>query len=258
VEVISRPTVFIDVGASDDRQAVWSGTGSVLVALEGVRKSWGDHVVLDGVDLEIPAGAVIGVAGGNGAGKTTLLRIATGIILPDEGTTRFRRVDIEQDRASYRKEIGFLSAGDRGLYARLTVRQNLDFWGGLAGLPRRQRRRRIGDVLSEFEIVEFADRRVDRLSMGQRQRVRLAMTFLHEPTIVFLDEPKTSLDEAGVSLLNAAVARLVDQGGAVLWISPEIEESIVAQSWVLRKGELEAFISGASGLASAEVPSGIS
>lgn len=257
MEVIGRPAVFIDVATSDDRHAEWSGTGSVLVALEGVRKSWGDHGVLDGVDLEIPAGAVVGVAGGNGAGKTTLLRIATGIILPDEGTTRFRGVDIEQDRPSYRQAIGFLSAGDRGLYARLTVRQNLDFWGGLAGLLRRKRRRRIGDVLSEFEIVEFADRRVDRLSMGQRQRVRLAMTFLHEPTIVFLDEPKTSLDEAGISLLNAAVARLVDQGGAVLWVSPEAEESFVGRSWVLHAGKLEAFVSGPGGSGHTEVPSGI-
>jgi ABC-2 type transport system ATP-binding protein len=246
------------VGARDDHQAEWSGAGSVLVALEAVRKRWGDQVVLDGVDLEIPAGAVIGVAGGNGAGKTTLLRIATGIILPDEGTTLFRRVDIEQDRTSYQKEIGFLSAGDRGLYARLTVRQNLDFWGGLAALPRRKRRRRIGDVLSEFEIVELADRRVDRLSMGQRQRVRLAMTFLPEPAIVFLDEPKTRLDEAGVSALNAAVARLVDRGGAVLWVSPEIEESLVTRSWVLREGKLETFASGAPGSATTKVPSGVS
>ena len=246
------------MATSDDRHAEWSGTGSVLVALKSVRKRWGDHVVLDGVDLDIPVGAVLGVAGGNGAGKTTLLRIATGIILPDEGTIRFRGVDIEQDRASYRQAIGFLSAGDRGLYARLTVRQNLDFWGGLAGLPRRKRRRRIGDVLSEFEIVEFADRRVDRLSMGQRQRVRLAMTFLQEPTIVFLDEPKTSLDEAGVSLLNAAVARLIGRGGAVLWVSPEVEESFVDQSWVLHAGELGAFVSGAIGSGHSEVPSGIS
>lgn len=224
--------------AGDDRPAGLNGTNQVLITLEGVGKSWGDHLVLDDVDLKIPGGTVTGIAGGNGAGKTTLLRIATGIILPDHGTVRFRGVDIEQDRASYQQAIGFLSAGDRGLYARLTVRQNLDFWGGLAGMARRQRRRRIGDVLAKFEIVEFADRRVDRLSMGQRQRVRLAMTFLHEPRIVFLDEPKTSLDEAGVSLLSAAVDRLIRQGGAVLWVSPEVEEPFAHHSWVLHAGKL--------------------
>jgi ABC-2 type transport system ATP-binding protein len=232
--------------------AEWNGTGSVLVALEGVRKTWGDQVVLDGVDLEIRAGAIVGVAGENGTGKTTLLRIAAGMILPDEGTTRFQGLDIEHDRAAYQQAIGLLSAGDRGLYARLTVRQNLDFWGGLAGLPRRQRHGRIGDVLSEFEIVEFSNRRVDRLSMGQRQRVRLAMTFLHEPTIVFLDEPRTSLDEAGVSLLNAALARLVDEGGAAVLASPEA--CVPGQPWVLRAGELHASISGRVGADHPEGP----
>ena len=219
-------------------------TGPILVALEGVTKRWGDFVVLDGVDLEIPAGAAVGLAGGNGAGKTTLLRIATGMITPDEGTTSFRGVDVEQDLAAYQQTIGFLSAGDRGLYARLTVRQNLDFWGGLAGLSRSQCRWRIGEMLTEFEIVELADRRVDRLSMGQRQRVRLAMTFLHEPNIAVLDEPTTSLDEAGVSLLNAALARLVDRGGSVLLASPEPSLPFAGQTWMLQGGTLQAAAHG--------------
>ena len=233
-----------------------NGTGSVLVALKGVRKSWGDQKVLDGIDLEIPAGAVVSVAGANGSGKTTLLRIATGMIIPDQGSTSFRGVDIERDLAAYQREIGFLSAGDRGLYARLTVRQNLDLWGGLAGLPRRERRRRIDRMLSQFEIVELADRRVDRLSMGQRQRVRLALTFMHHPVIVILDEPRTSLDEAGVSLLNDALARLVGQGGAVLLASPEPSLPFSGQSWLLQSGELQATDAGVPEPARPEAPPG--
>jgi ABC-2 type transport system ATP-binding protein len=233
-----------------------NGTGSVLVALKGVRKRWGDQKVLDGIDLEIPAGAVVSVAGANGSGKTTLLRIATGMIIPDQGSTSFRGVDIERDLAAYQREIGFLSAGDRGLYARLTVRQNLDLWGGLAGLPRRERRRRIDRMLSQFEIVELADRRVDRLSMGQRQRVRLALTFMHHPVIVILDEPRTSLDEAGVSLLNDALARLVGQGGAVLLASPEPSLPFSGQSWLLQSGELQATDAGVPEPARPEAPPG--
>lgn len=215
-----------------------AGDGRVLIALDGVRKSWGDQLVLDCIDLEIPAGAVIGVAGGNGAGKTTLLRIATGIILPDEGTIHSLGADIERDRASFQRAIGFLSAGDRGLYARLTVRQNLDFWAGLSGFRRRQRQRRIEAMIAEFEIGEFADRRVDRLSMGQRQRVRLAVTFLHEPRVVFLDEPRTSLDDAGIALFENAVARLVENGGAALLVSPAAGEQKTDRSWVLRDAAL--------------------
>ena len=217
-----------------------NGTGSALLTLEGVRKSWGEREVLGGVDLEIQAGTMVSVAGANGSGKTTLLRIATGMIIPDRGRTSFRGVDIERDLAAYQRHIGFLSAGDRGLYARLTVRQNLDLWGGLAGLSRRECRRCADGVLSKFEIVELADRRADRLSMGQRQRVRLAMTFLHDPVVVILDEPATSLDEAGVSLLDDALADVVGQGGAALLASPEPRLPFPGQSWLLRSARLQA------------------
>jgi ABC-type multidrug transport system ATPase subunit len=209
-----------------------------LFALEGVSKRWGDLVVLDDVDLQIPAGEIVGIAGGNGVGKTTLLRISTGVITPDEGSVSFRGVDIEEDLTAFQKEIGFLSAGDRGLYARLTVRQNLDFCAGLAGLSRSDRGECIARIVSEFDLEDLIERRVDRLSMGQRQRVRLAVTFLHEPKIVFLDEAKTSLDEAGVTLLNAALARLLAKGGAAFLASPEPSLPFPGVSWILREGTL--------------------
>jgi ABC-2 type transport system ATP-binding protein len=211
---------------------------SMLLCLEGVTKRWGSTVVLDSVDLALQPGTVTSVSGDNGAGKTTLLRIATGIIVPDQGAVRFRGTDIEQRQLGYHREIALLSAGDRGLYARLTVTQNLAFWSGLAGLSRRQRDPRIREVLSDFALDELAQRRVDRLSMGQRQRVRLAATFLHEPLLVFLDEPRTSLDEAGVSLLAQALARLTDRGGAALWVSHEPDESLAGESWRLHEGHL--------------------
>lgn len=211
---------------------------SALLHLDGIHKSWGDRVVAAGVDLEIHAGSIVGIAGGNGAGKTTLLRIAAGVILPEAGAVRYGGEDIELDRPAFQQALGLLSAGDRGLYARLTVRQNLEFWGGLAGMERGHRRRRISDVLAEFGILDLADRRVDRLSMGQRQRVRLAMTFLHEPKIVLLDEPRTSLDESGISVLGDALAALASNGGAAIWASPEASEPLVCESWVLLDGAL--------------------
>ncbi len=209
------------------------------VRLEGVTKQWGDNLVLDDVDLDISPGTVTGVVGDNGAGKTTLLRIACGMVIPERGSVRFRGADIERERASYQRAIGLLSAGDRGLYARLTVRQNLSFCSGLAGLSRRHRARRISEVLSEFDLDELAQRRVERLSMGQRQRVRLAATFLHEPLIVFLDEPRTSLDETGVSLLAGALDRLAGRGGAALWVSLEPDEPLVTDLRRLSAGRLQ-------------------
>ena len=160
------------------------------------------------------------------------------MILPDAGSVLFQGEDIERDRPGYQRQIGFLSAGDRGLYARLTVRQNLDFWGGLAGLSRRRRKVRIEAVLADFRIDDLAGNRVDRLSMGQRQRVRLAMTFLHDPTMIFLDEPTTSLDAAGIEQIDAILARLLARGGSVLVVSPEPGDAARERGWVLEAGEL--------------------
>jgi ABC-type multidrug transport system ATPase subunit len=209
------------------------------VRLESVTKRWGDNVVLRDVDLEIGPGRVTGIAGDNGAGKTTLLRVASGMVAPEDGRVLFGGVEIERRRASYQRAIGLLSAGDRGLYARLTVRQNLSFCGGIAGLSRGERVRRIAEVLSEFALEELEHQRVERLSMGQRQRVRLAATFLHEPVIVFLDEPRTSLDETGVSLLARALDRLAGRGGAALWVSLERDEPLVTHPWWLAAGRLQ-------------------
>jgi ABC-type multidrug transport system ATPase subunit len=215
-----------------------SDDSPTLLRLEDIGKRWGSNVILDGIDLALRAGSVTGLAGDNGAGKTTLLRIACGILVPDRGSVSFRGTDIERRPTAYHREIGLLPAGDRGLYARLTVQQNLAFWGGLAGLSRGERERRIAGVLGEFALGELAHRRVDRLSTGQRQRVRLAGTFLHEPLIVFLDEPRTSLDEVGVSLLARALDRLTVRGGAALWASHESNEPLASEVWRLDEGRL--------------------
>jgi ABC-2 type transport system ATP-binding protein len=209
-----------------------------LLRLEGVTKRWSTELVLDDVDLELRPGAVTGIVGENGVGKTTLLRAACGILVPDAGTTRFRGMDIERNLSAYQRVVGLLSAGDRGLYARLTVSQNLDFCAGLAGLSRSERRIRMPATIAEFDLSELAGRRVDRLSMGQRQRVRMACIFLHEPLLVFLDEPRTSLDEAGVALLSDALARLAARGGAALLVSHERDEPLVDEPWLLREARL--------------------
>ena len=213
-------------------EAVASGRGdggrpqpsvdSVPLALIGVHKQWrgNPRPVLSGVDLKLDIGSSTWIGGRNGAGKTTLLRVAAGLIEPDRGRAQAWGASPRERRAKYHRLVAFLPAGDRGLYARLTVRQQLRFWAGMAMLDREVGERRIASSLELFDLHELADRRVDRMSMGQRQRVRLAMTFLPEPETVLLDEPLTSLDGEGAALLEQAVAALLERGGALLWCSP--------------------------------------
>ncbi len=213
----------------------------LALVLDGVSKCWGNLTVLDQVDLVLEPGQVAWVGGDNGAGKTTLLRIASGLILPDGGHVELCGLSSEHDRRHFYRQLGVLAAGDRGLYARLTVRQNLEFAAGLALLPRARRRQAIATSLERFDLGALAERRVDRMSMGQRQRSRLALTFLHEPTVVLLDEPRTSLDESGLGLLAAALEELTARRGAAVWCSPVGDEPSIKidSSFVLRDGKLK-------------------
>ena len=196
--------------------------------------------MLDGVDLTIAAGECTWVGGRNGAGKTTLLRVAAGLILPEAGRIRLSGLDPESNRREFQARLGFLSAGNSGLHARLTVRNNLEYWAGIALVPRARRRQAIDAVIERFGIGPLARHRVDRLSMGQRQRVRIAGTFLHEPSMLMLDEPETSLDEEGVAVLRQTLQEHAAAGGSVLICSPSHEKVglDVDTAYVLDSGRL--------------------
>ena len=197
--------------------------------------------VLDDVSIKLRAGEVTWIGGRNGVGKTTLLRLAAGILLPQRGSVRLGELTPSSKGNLYRRQIGFLSAGDRGLQARLRVAQQLDYWARLAYVPRRRRAELVTHSMQRFELEEFAQRRVDRMSMGQRQRIRLAMAFLHEPIVVLLDEPRNSLDDDGYRLLGEQIKRAADSGATVLWCSPRGEDRVLASDtgYTLENGHLE-------------------
>jgi ABC-2 type transport system ATP-binding protein len=198
-----------------------------LLVARGITKRWRrrDKPILDGVDLELRRGSLVALQGANGAGKTTLLRILGGLFLPSSGRVTLDRLDPVLDRRAFQSRIGFLAAGQGGLYARMSVKQHLEFWARLALLSASQRRIAVIKTMGRFDLVEIASKRVDRLSMGQRQRVRLAMAFLHDPDVVLLDEPRNSLDDAGVALLFSVVREFKRTGRSVVWCAPRVSEA---------------------------------
>lgn len=217
--------------------------GDPILEIEGLHHRWKGprDPVLNDVSLSLRAGEVTWVGGRNGVGKTTLLRLAAGILLPQRGSVRIGELTPASKGGRYRRQIGFLSAGDRGLQARMRVAQQLDYWGRLAYVPRTRRAELVAESLRRFGLEEFADRRVDRMSMGQRQRIRLAMAFLHEPRVLLLDEPRNSLDDDGYSVLNIQIEQAAARGATVLWCSPRGEDRVIEcdASYTLTKGHLE-------------------
>jgi ABC-type multidrug transport system ATPase subunit len=193
-----------------------------VLELTAITKRWPrlEQIVLDEVDLSLIRGTATLMGGANGTGKTTLLRIAAGLIGADAGRVRLEDLDPIADRRAFHSRIALLAAGSGGVYARLTVDWHLEWWGRLAFLSGPRRREAAANARMRFDLDAIRHRRLDRLSMGQRQRVRLAGTFLHDPDVILLDEPRNSLDGAGVERLVSAVADATARGAAVLWAAP--------------------------------------
>lgn len=214
-----------------------------VLTLSGITKSWSSQPdpVLAGVDLRLTPGLTAAISGRNGAGKTTLLRIAAGLIGADRGSVTVFGLDVERDRTEFQRRVGFLAAGNTGLYARLKVEHHLDMWSRLALMPRAPRREAVAQAIETFELGSLCGRRVDRLSMGQRQRLRLALAFVHAPSVALLDEPATSLDEDGIALLDRALDALKARGGAAIVCLPSGWEQALSvdRPLVLAGGRLE-------------------
>ena len=205
-----------------------------LLVMEAVTKRWAKRSVLDDVDLSVARGSLVSICGANGTGKTTLLRIAAGLIHPESGRVAIDGLHPERDRRAYLTRLGFLSAGDRSLYARLSARRHVDLAARLALIPADRRLHDVQRALDVFALDALADRRADRLSTGQRQRVRLAMSFVHDPALVLLDEPSTSLDTEGLEVLATYLDQLRRRGGAAVWCAPEGTQAALVPDSALR------------------------
>ena len=193
-----------------------------MLEVAGLVKRFGDVVALDGLDLRVAPGEVVGLVGHNGAGKTTAVEVVLGLVRPDAGSVRVGGIDALAEPRRARSLIG-VAAQDLQLYVTATVRQNVTLCAGLAGAPRRA----ADEALDEVGLAEVADRRVAVLSGGQRRRVQAACALLGHPPLLLLDEPTVGADPRTRSALLAAVRRRADEGAAVLYTThylPELGE----------------------------------
>jgi sodium transport system ATP-binding protein len=194
-----------------------------LVA-EGLGKRFGPVVAVDGVGLTVASGEVVGLLGPNGAGKTTTLRMLAGILTPDAGTVRVGGIDIHERPLEAKRRLGFLS-GDTQLYQRLSTREVLRYFGRLYGMRDARIESRIGQLVDELEMGEFASRPCGTLSSGQKQRANIARAFLHEPDLLVLDEPTVALDVVSGQFIVESIRRQRGAGRAVLFSTHIMSEA---------------------------------
>jgi ABC-2 type transport system ATP-binding protein len=190
----------------------------------GLRKAFGDHVVLDGVDLDVAEGTVFALLGPNGAGKTTIVQILSTLIGADSGTVRVAGHDPARDPDAVRTAIGVTGqfAAVDGL---LTGEENLILMADLHRLGRAEGRRRAGELLTRFGLAEAARRPASTYSGGMLRRLDIAMTLVGDPRIIFLDEPTTGLDPSSRHTMWELIRRLVAGGATIFLTTQYLEEA---------------------------------
>jgi ABC-2 type transport system ATP-binding protein len=199
-------------------------TNDSMIQASRLRKRYGATVALDGLDLDVPAGSILGALGPNGAGKTTAVRILTTLAAPDAGWARVAGHDVVEEPAAVRASIG-VTAQDATLDDVLTGRQNLVMIARLSGLSREQARVRATELLEQFDLTDAADRMIKGYSGGMRRRLDLAAGLLTRPPVLFLDEPTTGLDPVSRARMWEVIRRLVSDGTTLLLTTQYLDEA---------------------------------
>jgi ABC-2 type transport system ATP-binding protein len=192
---------------------------AVALELDGLRRSFGDVVALDGLTFSVPAGTLFGFVGRNGAGKTTTMRIVCGLLAPDAGAVRWRGSPLD---AEVRERIGYMPE-ERGLYPKMRAGDQLEYFGVLRGLSHSQAQAAAREWLERFGLADRAGARVEQLSQGNQQRVQLAAALVHRPELLVLDEPFAGLDPVVCDHLADVLREQAAAGVPVLFSSHQLE-----------------------------------
>jgi ABC-2 type transport system ATP-binding protein len=195
-----------------------------ILEADGLVKSYGSHVAVDGISFAVEEGEVFGLLGPNGAGKTTTISMLTGVLEPTSGTARIGGHDILAE-ATEVKRINGLVPQDLALYPTLSARANLQFFGRIYGLRGKALRERVDDVLEIVALADRADEAIEKYSGGMKRRINIAAGLVHEPRLLFLDEPTVGVDPQSRNLVLENVLALRDRGRAIVYTTHYMEEA---------------------------------
>jgi ABC-2 type transport system ATP-binding protein len=195
-----------------------------MIDVQGLRKSFGEVVAVDGIDLDVPEATVFGLLGPNGAGKTTTVRILTTLLRPDAGRATVAGLDVVRDAEQLRHVIG-LAGQTAAIDENLTGYENLEMVGRLYHLPKQVARTRAEEILERFQLTDAADRPARTYSGGMRRRLDLGASLVGRPRVLFLDEPTTGLDPRSRLELWDVIRELVRDGTTIMLTTQYLEEA---------------------------------
>ena len=215
--------------------------GEPAIAVRGLRKSFGAKEAVAGIDLEIAAGSFAGLVGPNGAGKTTSLSMMTGLLRPDGGQVLINGLDVWADPPAAKAVIGVVPAEAR-LFERLSGEELLEYAGRLRGLPVGEARSRAAQLLGVLDLTADAKRLVADYSTGMRKKATLGCALIHNPSVLFLDEPLEGVDPVSADVIRRLLTRFVGSGSTVLFSSHvmELVEQVCDHVSIIDKGRIVA------------------
>jgi ABC-2 type transport system ATP-binding protein len=194
------------------------------IETHGLTKKFGDFTAVDHIDLQVRRGEIYGFLGPNGAGKSTTIRMLCTLLKPTSGTATVAGFDIDSDANDVRKRIGLVSE-KLIMYTRLTAEQNLTFFGKLYGINDAELKPKIEELLDLVKLTPFKDRSVGGFSSGMRQRMNVIRALIHDPEIIFLDEPTTALDPQSTKFVRDTVMQLKKDGHTIILTTHIMEEA---------------------------------
>jgi ABC-2 type transport system ATP-binding protein len=199
-----------------------------------------ETVALDKVSFQVPRGIVFGLLGPNGAGKTTTIRVLSTLLIPNSGKATVAGYDVVKEASKVRRKISLILGGERGLYGRLTGKENLQYFAALNHLGPALARDRIKQVLEIVGLSSAGDRPVEQYSRGMRQRLHVARGLLADPEIIFMDEPTIGLDPIGAQELRQMIPELVERGKTILLTTHYMSEAdeLSNQIAIIDKGSI--------------------
>ncbi|MEG1801951.1 MAG: ABC transporter ATP-binding protein [Lachnospiraceae bacterium] len=212
----------------------------MIYSVEDITKNYKDFSALSNINIEIKEPGIYGVLGPNGAGKTTFLKLMLKILNPTSGKIYYKDTNIERLGSSYYKEIGAVLEGNRNLYWYLTARQNLRYTGRLLGLAEADISSRTEELLKVMDLQEHGNKKVGYLSRGMQQKVAIMAALLHNPKVLFLDEPTLGLDIAAKNSMVKEIHRMADNGATIFLTTHQIDvlEQLTNSLFIIEKGKL--------------------
>lgn len=198
--------------------------GDIVIEAEGLTKKFGDFIATDHVSFSVTRGEIYGLLGPNGAGKSTTFKMMCGLLVPTEGRASVVGLDLRHSASEARQKLGYM-AQKFSLYGNLTVQQNLEFFSGIYGLTGKTQQRKCQDMAEIFHLGPFLKAKTDSLSLGYKQRLALACSVMHEPDILFLDEPTSGVDPITRREFWTHINGLVERGVTVMVTTHFMDEA---------------------------------